>query len=337
MEMLFENIFFNLFALVAAFALLFKSAGFFVDNSVGIAETLRLPKMIVGIVLVGFATTAPEIAVSVQSAYLGYPELAFGNAIGSVICDDGVALALAAIVAPVAISIDKKILRTAGLFLIFIDILAYALSLNGRIGRIEGSILVALLIGYVLFVIFNEKRKRANADTGEPGNSKNTETAGTATSELQKQKLKKYILLFFAGLAGVIITSRIVVWSAINIAEFFNASEIIIGLTIVAIGTSLPEISTAVTAALKGEGEIAAGDILGADILNILWIIGVSSVVRPIHIETRIVHFSFLWMFLIVGTMLVSMRIGYKLRKSSGFILLAMYIGYIFMNIKFFY
>ena len=139
------------------------------------------------------------------------------------------------------------------------------------------------------------------------------------------------------GLVGVIITSRIVVWSAVNIAKFFKVSEIIVGLTIVAIGTSLPEISTGVTAALKGEGEIAAGDIVGADILNILWIIGVSSVVRPIQIEMKIVHFSFLWMFLIVGTMLISMRIGFKLRKSSGFILLTMYIVYIFMNIKYFY
>jgi cation:H+ antiporter len=327
--MLFENIFFNFFALAAAFALLFKSASFFVDSSVGIAETLRLPKMIVGIVLVGFATTAPEIAVSVQSAYLGYPELAFGNAIGSVICDDGVALALAAIVAPVAISIDKKILRTAGLFLVFIDILAYVLSINGKISRMEGMVLVGLLIGYVMFVIFNEKRKRSISDNGEPRD--------IATEDFPKQKLKKYIMLFIGGLAGVIITSRIVVWAAVNIAEFFNVSEIIIGLTIVAIGTSLPEISTAVTAARKGEGEIAAGDIVGADILNILWIIGVSAVVRPINIETRIVHFSFLWMFLIVGTMLVSMRIGYRLRKSSGIILLVMYIVYIFMNIKFFY
>ena len=327
--MLFENIFFNFFAMAAAFALLFKSASYFVDSSVGIAETLRLPKMIVGIVLVGFATTAPEIAVSVQSAYLGYPEIAFGNAIGSVICDDGIALALAAIVAPVAISIDKKILRTAGLFLVFIDILAYVLSINGRISRIEGLVLVGLLIGYILFVIYNEKRKRPIFDSDVPVNKE--------TGDLQKHKLKKYILLFIAGLVGVIITSRIVVWAAVNIAEFFNVSEIIIGLTIVAIGTSLPEISTAVTAALKGEGEIATGDIVGADILNILWIIGVSAAVRPINIETRIVHFSFLWMFLIVGTMLVSMRIGYKLRKSSGVILLVMYIAYIFMNIKYFY
>jgi cation:H+ antiporter len=353
MEMLFKNIFFNIFALVAAFALLFKSADFFVDSSVGIAGYLGLPKMIVGIVLVGFATTAPEIAVSVQSAYLGYPELAFGNAIGSVICDDGVALALAAVVAPVAISIDKKILRTAGLFLIFIDLLAYILSLNGRIGRIEGAILVTLLIGYVLFVIFNELRKRGNTGRNTAVDRNETEEAESESGELtdtasgmsvkektggsSKRKLKKHILLFITAMAGVIITSRIAVWSAVNIAKFFNASEIIIGLTIVAIGTSLPEISTAVTAALKGEGEIAAGDIIGADILNILWIIGVSSMVRPIQLDTRIVHFSFLWMFLIVGTMLVSMRIGFKLGKLSGFILLAMYIGYIFTNIKFFY
>ena len=185
--MLFENIFFNFLAMAAAFVVLFKSAGFFVDRSVGIAEALRLPKMIVGIVLVGFATTAPEIAVSVQSAYLGYPELAFGNAIGSVICDDGVALALAAIVAPIAISVDKKILRTAGLFLVFIDILAYVLSLNGKISRVEGSALVGLLIGYIIFVIYNEKRKRSVSDSGGPIN-KETEDLGEAFFLWEKGK-----------------------------------------------------------------------------------------------------------------------------------------------------
>lgn len=331
MSVMLDNIFFSFFALIVSFAFLFKSAGLFVDSSVGIAEDLKIPKMTVGILLVGFATTAPEIAVSVQSAYLGHPEIALGNAIGSVICDDGVALALAAIVAPVAISIDKNILRTAGLFLIFIDILAYILALNGVIGRFEGALLVLLLIGYVSFVFFTEKRKRAKLKSNDISGA--LETGISA----RKGEIRRHVLFFLAGLISVIITSRIVIWASINIAEFFNVSEIIIGLTVIAIGTSLPEISTAVTAAVKGEGEIAAGNIIGADILNILWIIGVSSVVRPIHVETRIIHFSFLWMFLIVGTMLVSMRIGYKLGKIKGFILLFLYVAYILFSVKFFY
>ncbi len=331
MSVMLDNIFFSIFALIVSFALLFKSAGLFVDSSVGIAEDLKIPKMIVGILLVGFATTAPEIAVSVQSAYLGYPEIALGNAIGSVICNNGVALALAGIVAPVAIPIDRNILKTAGLFLIFIDVLAYILALNGVIGRFEGSLLVLLLIGYVSFVIFSEKRKRSEL--------KSNDISGAGETDIfsEKGKIRRHVLIFLAGLIGVVITSRIVIWASINIAEFFNVSEIIIGLTVIAIGTSLPEISTAITAAVKGEGELAAGDIIGADILNILWIIGVSSVVRPIHVETKIVHFSFLWMFLLVGTMLVSMRIGYKLGKIKGFILLFLYVAYLLYNIKFFY
>ena len=128
-----------------------------------------------------------------------------------------------------------------------------------------------------------------------------------------------------------------VIWSAINIAKFFKVSEIIIGLTVVAIGTSLPEISTSITAALKGEGEIAAGDIIGADILNILWIIGCSAIVHPIHVEMLSAHFSFLWMLLIVSTMLISMRIGYKIGKPKGFILISLYSIYIYMTIKIFY
>jgi len=217
------------------------------------------------------------------------------------------------------------------LFLIFIDVLAYILALNGVIGRFEGSLLILLLIGYVSFVFFSEKRKRSELKSNDISG------AGETDISSEKGKIRRHVLIFLAGLIGVVITSRIVIWASINIAEFFNVSEIIIGLTVIAIGTSLPEISTAITAAVKGEGELAAGDIIGADILNILWIIGVSSVVRPIHVETRIVHFSFLWMFLLVGTMLVSMRIGYKLGKIKGFILLFLYVAYLLYNIKFFY
>jgi cation:H+ antiporter len=130
--------------------------------------------------------------------------------------------------------------------------------------------------------------------------------------------------------------SFVVVEAAIKIAQFFEISEIIIGSTIVAIGTSLPEISTCITAALKGEGEIAVGDIIGADILNILWIIGVASLVKPIEVDQDIINFSFPYMILIVVVMLLSMRIGCRLGKLKGFILLALYGVYIFLILKIF-
>jgi cation:H+ antiporter len=318
--------------LIVSFAILFKSAGFFVEGASTIAKVLNISKMVVGIVLVGMATTAPEFGASVIAAILGHPEIALGNAIGSVICDDGVALALAAIVAPTAILINCRILKTAGLFLISIDILAYVLARNGKIGRMEGILFLIILCLYFIFMLRKQRysiRKDDKEEDGLRGEEENLPAPKLAL-------LKKPILLFSVGIIGVILTCRAVVWASVNIAEYFSVSKAIIGLTIIAIGTSLPEICTCMTAALKGEGEIAVGNIIGADILNVLWIIGVSSIANPIRVELNIINFAFPFMILIVITMLVAMRIGCRLGKIKGFILFGLYILYLFLTLKLF-
>ncbi|MFQ6110208.1 MAG: sodium:calcium antiporter, partial [Candidatus Aminicenantales bacterium] len=148
--------------------------------------------------------------------------------------------------------------------------------------------------------------------------------------------LRKTLFLFLAGIIGVVIASRAAIWSSVNIARYFSISETVIGLTIIAIGTSLPEISTCITAALRGEGEIAVGDIIGADILNILWIIGVSSIVKPITVDLEVINFSFPYMILIVTVMLVSMRIGCRLNRVKGIVLFALYILYFYLTLRLF-
>lgn len=320
--------------LAGAFAILSKSADQFVDSAVGIAESVRVPKMTIGIVLVGFATTAPEFAVSVQSAYLGHPEIALGNAVGSVICDDGIAMALAALLAPTAILIDRKTLKTAGIFLTFIYIVTYIMTLTQAFTRFEGALLVLLLAGYIGFV-YVTTRKMRNDESIRLGRMAEKESAHGLGSP--GKSLKRLFIHFLLGLAGVVISSRLIIWSSIHIAERFKIPEVIIGLTVIAIGTSLPEITTCIVAARKGEGEIAAGDIIGADILNILWIVGVSAMVNPIEVSKKVVNFMFPWMFLIVGTMLISMRIHYRIGKPKGIILLSLYGVYIVMTFRYFY
>jgi len=316
--------------LILSFAILFKCADWFVRGACSIAEVLNVPKMIVGIVLVGLATTAPEFFVSVIAAYLGHPEIALGNAVGSVICDDGIAMALAALIAPAAILINCRILKAVGIFLLSVDFLAFFLAKNGQIGRVEGLVFLLILVVYFIFMI---RSQRSNVfRTGQD----NERLDKNLPLTLKKSQLKKPLLFFLAGIAGVIITSRVIVWSAVNVARFFRISEIIIGLTVVAIGTSLPEISTCITAALKREGEIAVGNIIGADILNILWIIGVASVVNPIKVEVEVVNFTFPYMILVVATMLIAMRIGCRLGKIKGLILVALYLIYIFLTISLF-
>jgi cation:H+ antiporter len=326
---IFSNVIVNFIFLAVSFYLLVKLADLFVDSSVGISEYFGIPRIIVGILIVGFATTAPEISVSVISALSGFPDIAFGNALGSVICDDGAALALAAIFAPVPIIVHRHILKTTGVFLIVVDIIAYFLARNGYISRLEGLLLVSLMFGYIAVVIYSEKRKKKDVIEKEM-----QDIVELKTTEMKNISIKKEIAIFILALLGVLGTSRVIVFTARNIALHFGVSDAIIGLTIVAFGTSLPEITTAIVAARKGEGEIAVGDIIGADILNILWILGVTSIVNPIHVDIATVNFSFFWMILIVVTMLGSMWFGGKLDRKKGFLLLTIYLIYLGMNIR---
>ncbi len=318
--------------LVFSFALLFKCADFFIQGASAIAEILDIPKMVVGIVLVGLATTAPEFGVSVMSSFLGKPEFALGNAVGSVICDDGVALAFAAILAPTLIFVNCRMLKILGPFLLAIDFVAYGLARDGVISRIDGMILLVLL-GVYFLLIFKVPHFRMNQNRSANGNP--IPKKSQVISE-KKHELKRPVILFVLGLLGVILTTRGVIWAAERIALHFSVSEIVIGATVLAIGTSLPEISTCIVAALKGEGEIAVGDIFGADVLNILWIIGVASVVRPIQVELDIINFTFPFMIFVVLVMLVSMRIGCRLTKIKGFLLFSIYLVYLFLTLKFF-
>lgn len=322
------NLYFYILILILAFYILSKSADYFVTSAVNLAGILRVPKVFIGIVLVAFATTAPEFAVSVQSAYLGHPEIALGNAVGSVICDDALAMALAAIISVSPIAVDRRYLIIAGPFLLSIDILAYLLSFDGQFSRWEGLILVVILFFYILSIFIFEVKRRKRATPKVDDQYKQHSSFYT---------VGKQGMIFILALFGVILSSRLVIWSSINIARVFSVPETIIGLSVIAIGTSLPEISTCITAALKKEGDIIVGDILGADILNVLWIIGVSAFVNPIEVEVRIIHFAFPWMLIVVSTMLICMRINYQMERPKGFILLILYAIYLYMTIAFFY
>jgi len=271
----------------------------------------------------GFLTTSPEFAVSVQAAYLGHPEVALGNAVGSVVADDAFALALAAIIA--GISIDKQVLKRFGVFLIFSALLSYLLALDASVTRVEGLVLASLLVGYYLYLI----------KTGAQQRKSHLNTEGYV--EARKVTFRRVLLLFLTGAGGVIVSARLVVWSGLSIAEYFGIPEVVIGLTVIALGTSLPEISTAVVSARKGKGEIAVGNILGADVLNILWIIGVSALVNPIKVDPKTIEFAYPWMLLVVAVMLLLMRHRYELTRWKGLLLLSLYVVYLFQLAKFFY
>ncbi len=327
MDFIPDKIIFHLLILAATFLVIYKAADFLVDGAVGIAYKLNVPKIVIGVILVGFGTTAPEFTVSVLSAIRGLPEIALGNAVGSVIVDDTLALGLAVIVAPIAIRIERRSLRLFGLFLVGIDVLAFTLSLNGIISRWEGLLLLGILAVYLAYVIHTENRKRKIAPAVNEELASHTKPGGIGVQ----------VLRFFLGLAGVVLASEFLIDSAVFVAKYFGASEAVIGLTLVAIGTSIPEIVTCVVAGRKGHGDLALGDIIGADILNILWIIGAASAANPIQVERRVIFFAFPWMLIVVALMLLLARWSHTLHRWKGYLLVFVYLLYITLSIVRFY
>ncbi len=307
-------------AIILSFAVLARSASLFVDGSIGLARRLRIPKLVIGIVLVSLATTAPELSVSLMSALKGKPEMALGNAMGSVICDDGLALGLAGLLTVSVIALDPRILKTSGLFLILVQALLFLfVAFDSTLDRWEGAVLVALFAGY-LAILFRQHRQ---------GKFKETADLEAALNTGEAMGKGRMIATFALGLAGIILASEFIVLSASSIARSFNISDAVIAMTLVALGTSIPEVATCVVAARKGEGAMAVGNILGADIMNICWVAGASALANPLTLSRREIGFMFPAMFLIVAVMLILLRIGYSLNRVKGAILLVLYAVYL--------
>ena len=296
-----------------SFALLAKCADWLVEGAIEIARYLKAPPILIGIVIVGIGTTAPELAVSVTAALEGSPEVALGNAVGSVIYDDGIALPMAALFAVGAIAIDRTVLRSAAIFLITIDLIAWYMASDGTLSRGEGAVLVALFVAYLVYSFWEQKRQpKEREQAGEVGRGPLLVAA-----------------LFFCGLAGVIASSHWIVAATPVVAVALGLPKVIIGLVVVALGTSIPEIATCIIAARKSQGALAVGNILGADILNICWIAGASALANPLVVKPEVVNFMFPWMVVIVVTMLGLMRIGHQLNRWKGLVLLVLCIVYL--------
>jgi cation:H+ antiporter len=309
--------------LVIAFIILAKCADLFVESAVGLADQFKIPRLVIGIVMVSLATTAPEVSVSLLAALRGSPEMALGNAIGSVICDDGIALGAAGLFAAAPILILPQIFNTSAIFLLIVEVLAFLFILpDHRLGRIEGGILVAIMITY--FVILYRQHK-----SGKLSDQKEGEELIPGEDEARKKSPVVLFLLFVLGLVGIIGSSHFIVTSATSIARAIGIPEAVIALTLVALGTSIPEIATCIIAARKDEGALAVGNILGADIMNICWVAGLSAVANPLTLSKKEIAFMFPSMFVIVGAMLLMLRTGYRLTKLKGGVLLFLYAMYL--------
>ncbi|MBY0755084.1 calcium/sodium antiporter [Clostridium sardiniense] len=317
----------NIVILIIGFILLIKGADIFVDGSSSIAKKIGIPSVIVGLTIVSLGTSAPELAVSSISALQGNNGIAIGNVLGSNIFNTLVVLGGTAIAMPLIIRkrIVKRDFFVNILVAIILYIIAFGISFNGKdglISRIDGVILLLLCIIYTIVLIRSAIKDKGSRDTDMESK--------VATTNI---RIGPNIIKIIVGIIGIVLGGKFVVDSATNIAYSIGMSEKLVGLTIVAVGTSLPELVTSIVAALKGETEIAIGNVLGSNIFNILLILGLSSTINPI-VVTGNLYMDLL--FLIIVTIIIGIIIFFnkdkeikKLNRLEGTVLILVYVVYL--------
>ncbi|MBP5242222.1 MAG: calcium/sodium antiporter, partial [Clostridia bacterium] len=325
------QIFWAVLLLLVGFVMLVKGADWFVDGAAGIAGKLRVPELIVGLTIVAFGTSAPELAVSVSSVLKGSVGLTIGNVIGSNILNILLILGLAAVFT--ALPVHKNLRKVDFPFLLFVSLLFVLFgAFDNTINRWEGVVLVCLLIAYTAFLIFFALRKRKIKEEGgmsEKNEEEEEEPQGKIKAWYARMKEKTWFLIGITvvGLVLVIEGANIAVDAATTIATALGVSERIIGLTVVAIGTSLPELVTSVSAAIKGKTDIAVGNIVGSNIFNILMVAGVSAIVAPLAFEAKFVIDA----CIALGAAILLAALGYlpkhKITRIGGIIMLTAVAG----------
>lgn len=263
--------FIEIVAVLAGFGLLIWGSDRFVEGAAGMARTLNVSALIIGLVIVGFGTSAPEMLVAGVAGLDGNTGLAIGNALGSNITNIALVLGVTALIVP--LSIHSKLLKREFPVLFIIMGLVVILFLDGNLGRMDGLILLGGLVGFIMWMI--HLGKQSQTENHDPLQDEFEEELP------EKLPIKKALILLVVGLVVLLVGAKLVVWGAVSIAQAFGVSDLVIGLTIVAVGTSLPELATTITSAKKGEHDIAIGNIIGSNMFNLLGVLGIPGVIHP--------------------------------------------------------
>ncbi|MCD6533308.1 MAG: calcium/sodium antiporter [Deltaproteobacteria bacterium] len=315
-------------ALIGGLLTLVWSADLFVEGAAGTARHFGMPPLLIGMVVVGFGTSAPEMVVSTLAAAQGNPGLALGNAYGSNITNIALILGVTALINP--ITVHSQVLRKELPLLIAITGLAAFQLRDGELTRIDAWILLGVLGGVLFWTIRQGLRERSDTLAGEM-------TAKLETDQDAKP-LKQTLFKLMFGLVLLVISSRILVWGAVKIAHNFGVSDLIIGLTIVALGTSLPELASSVMATCKGEHDIALGNVLGSNFFNTLAVVGIAGVIHPTAVAPEVFSRDMLVMGVLTLLLFVfgfRFHCPGRINRFEGAVLLASYVGYMaFLGIK---
>lgn len=302
-------------ALLVGFAILVFSADKFIDGTATIAKNLGVPTLVIGLTIVGFGTSAPEMLVSSIASFEGNPELAIGNALGSNIANIGLILGLTAMIMP--ITVKSQILRRELPVLMGISVVCYLLSLNG-LSVADGLIMLSGLVCFLFWLI-----RSARKDTSSEPLKKEIE------DELPQTKPNSDAWkLFFLGLLGMLVSSKLLVWAAVNIAQHFGISDLVIGLSIVALGTSLPELAASIISVLKNEHELALGNIIGSNVYNLLAVYSLPALIAPGILPDIVLTRDFPVMLLLTAVIFI---LGYgfgKMGRINRFEGVGLFIAY---------
>jgi cation:H+ antiporter len=304
-------------ALVAGMIGLMWGADKFITGSASLARSVGISSLVIGLTVVSIGTSAPEIIVSVNAALKGSGQLAVGNALGSNIANIGLVLGITLLIAP--IPIQKALLKQEGVILFAVTGLAGICLYNGFLGRLESLLLILLVIP---LLVLAAKYKKSLAESSE-------------TQITQSFSAKGALVSFFIGLISLLVCAELTVWGAKSIALSMGVSELVIGLTIIAIGTSLPELAASVMSAIRGHHDIAVGNIIGSNLFNLLLVMGAAGAISPIALDSQVFSRDFMAMTALTLLMLIFMAAVLrnkvdrpKLPKMAGLVLLAAYCLY---------
>ena len=307
-------------ALLIGFLILFKSADQFVIGAVATARNLSISPMTIGLTVVAFGTSAPEIFVAVISSLQGEPGIAVGNAIGSNIANIGMVLGSTALIIPLRCRVD--ILRNDLPILIFVTLCAGAVLIDYTLGVWDGILLLTGLVVF-LFRLGVEHRKTSSMELAAEVSD---------LDEIPQMDNTRALVTLFLSLGFLLISSEILVWSAIKIAEGMGVSELVIGLTVIAVGTSIPELVVSVTSALKGQTDLAIGNIIGSNIFNILAVLSIPAILAPLELEPVTLWRDYavmLAMTLILVIFAYGIRGETTISRVKGALLFSLWLGYI--------
>jgi cation:H+ antiporter len=313
-------------AVLGGFVLLVWSAERFVHGAAGLARNLGVSPLIIGMTIMGFGTSAPEMLVSGMAASSGNPGMGVGNALGSNITNIALVLGVTALIMP--LSVDSRILRREYPMLFAVTLLAGALLLDGELDALDGGILMVATVLLVTWMIWMSQHPQP-AKAGTPATDPlEAEFESEIPTDMSTGRALIWTLL---GLVVLVLSSKLLVWGAVNIAHEFGISDLVIGLTIIAVGTSLPELAASVLSALKGEDDMAVGNVIGSNMFNSLAVLGLPGLIKPSVLEPAVLQRDFP-VVIALTILLFLMAYGFKgagrINRLEGGVLLVCFAAY---------